>query len=347
VGRLRVGVIGIGFGQQVHVPAFRADRRCEVVALCASSQDRAAAISSRLNIGQSYGDWRRMIRSEEIDAVSIAVPPVIQSEIAIAALEMGKHVFAEKPLASTKAAAVYMTEAAARAARANVIDFEFCEIDEWQKARDILSSGGIGRLRHAAVSWNVETYANKLGLENWKTDVERGGGALNSLASHALFYLDWLVGPVSGVLTRTFRAPDDRRPADSLAVMCLELDAGAAASLSISTHAFLGTGHRVELYGDAGAIVLENSASDYAAGFRLLMGTRESNRLEEVTVNRSWEGCADGRVAPVARLIRRFVDWAIDGRPASPDFKTGLRVQCLLDAARKSSETGCVVRKPF
>ena len=97
---LRVAVIGVGFGQQVHVPAFRADPRCEVTTLCASNEAKAAEIAGRLNVPRASGDWRAVIADSEIDAVSIAVPPCLQSQIALEALEHGKAVFCEKPLAA-------------------------------------------------------------------------------------------------------------------------------------------------------------------------------------------------------------------------------------------------------
>ena len=95
---LRVAVIGVGFGQQVHVPAFRTDSRCEVTTLCASNEAKAAEVATRLNVPHASGDWRAVVADPEIDAVSIAVPPRLQPQIAIAALEHGKSVFCEKPL---------------------------------------------------------------------------------------------------------------------------------------------------------------------------------------------------------------------------------------------------------
>jgi predicted dehydrogenase len=117
-----------------------------------------------------------------------------------------------------------------------------------------------------------------------------------------------------------------------------------AASISISSHAFLGSGHRVEFYGDEGTLVLENKTSDYVRGFRLLHGTRASNRLEVISPGEGLPaGKCDGRIGAVARLVERFVSWVENGIPSRPSFKDGLRVQSLLEAARKSHESGCWV----
>lgn len=347
-GRIRVGIIGIGFGQQVHIPAFQLDGRCEVIAICASTQQRAAEVASRHGVATSFGDWRQMVQDPDIDVIAIATPPSIQAEIATDAISRRKAVFCEKPLAISKAAALGMTVAVEQVGVANMVDFEFPDVEEWRRAKSILDRGDIGNLRHIAVSWNVETYANKLGLKSWKTKVEEGGGALNSFGSHALYYIEWFAGPVKRLSASLFRAPGDQRSGDTLAILCLELESGVAASLSISNHAFLGNGHRVEFYGDEATLVMDNNTSDYVRGFRLLYGTRATNRLEVVySSDHSQVIGGDGRIAAVACIVKRFVDWIVTGVPSTPSFQDGLRVQSLLEAARKSHELGCWVNGPF
>ncbi|MDI6828933.1 MAG: Gfo/Idh/MocA family oxidoreductase [Armatimonadota bacterium] len=345
--KVRLGIIGTGFGQQVHIPAFHSDARCDVAAVCASSLQRASEVAMRQRIAKSFGDWREMVEDPSIDAISIATPPSIQAEIAIAALAHGKAVFCEKPLATSKALALEMVKAAEQAGVANMVDFEFPEIEEWQQARSILNSNGIGNLHHISVLWNVETYANRMGLKSWKTNIEEGGGTLNSFVSHVFYYIEWFAGPVKSLSAKLFHALGDARTADTLAVLCLELESGAAVSLSVSTHAFLGSGHHIEFYGDEGTLVLDNSTPDYARGFRLLYGTRTSNRLEVVcSDDRSEAIKSDGRIPAVARLVKRFIDWIETGIPSMPSFKEGLRVQSLLEAARESHRFGHWVDVP-
>ena len=346
--QVRVGVVGIGFGQHVHVPAFRSDPRCVVTAICASSVERASEVAARLRIEKAFGEWRKMIADPEIDAIAVAIPPSIQAAVAIGALARGKSVFCEKPLAPSRAAALEMVTAAEQASVANMVDFEFPEIEEWRRAKSILDTGGIGNLRHIAISWNVETYANRMKLDSWKARAESGGGTLYSFVSHTFYYLEWFAGPIKKLSARLFRTPDDRRSGDTLAVLCLELHSGAAASLSVSTHAFPGSGHRLEFFGDQGMLVLDNGTSDYVRGFRLLHGTRTSNRLEVVCSGDSSKAASlDGRIAVVARLAGRFLDWVEKGLPSKPSFKEGLRVQSLLEAARKSDGIGCWVDAPL
>jgi predicted dehydrogenase len=115
---------------------------------------------------------------------------------------------------------------------------------------------------------------------------------------------------------------------------------GAAGSLVMSAAAFRGSGHRIDIYGEDGTIVLENDTSDYMRGFRLLLAKRPGPLEEVGSVALEADAWDDGRVLPVSRLARRFINWAQGGPRAVSDFAAGLRVQALLEAARLAHRTG-------
>jgi predicted dehydrogenase len=278
-----------------------------------------------------------MVQDDAVEVVSIATPPSLQSEIAIAVLRIGKPVFCEKPLATSRKDAFEMTCAAGNAGVANMVDFEFPEVGEWQQAKALIEGGSIGDLRHVAVTWNVETYANRNRIDSWKTRAEHGGGTLSTFVSHAFHYLEWIAGRIREVSARLFRLPGDDRSGDSLVSLALQFESGASGTVSVSSAAFPGSGHKVEFYGETGAVWLENTTQDYVRGFRLLHGTRSSGRMKMVRDSGPGGG-PDGRVEAVSRLVRRFADWIETGKPSTPCFRTGLRVQELLDAARRSNE---------
>src|ERR1700687_5662406 len=188
---VRIAVIGAGFGQKVHVPAFRADNRCEVVAMCASMLQSAARAAEQAGIPQSYGDVREMLATAQVDAVAIAVPPAVQPQLVIEAARAGKHVFCEKPLAADKKTAEEALAAVEKAGVTHAMDFIFPEIASWQRARSVLKEGKLGNLRHAALTWRVETYAFAAGLDSWKARHQDGGGAVNNFLPHSLYYLEW------------------------------------------------------------------------------------------------------------------------------------------------------------
>src|SRR5271167_2341818 len=98
---ISVGIVGIGYGQHVLAPAFAADERCQVAAICASTADRAEVVAQRLLIPRALGDWRALVADPEIDVLAIAVPPALQAPLVLAAAAAGKAVFCEKPVAPT------------------------------------------------------------------------------------------------------------------------------------------------------------------------------------------------------------------------------------------------------
>jgi predicted dehydrogenase len=334
-GPVRVGILGVGFGQQVHVPVFRADPRCEVVAICAKSLEHAARVAERLGVPQAYGDAREMLARGQLDAVSIAVPATAQPELVIAAAEAGKHVFCEKPLANDESAAAQALAAVERASVAHAMDFIFPEIGCWQRAHSILQAETLGKLRHAALSWRVETYAFAAGRESWKIRSADGGGTLNNFVSHSLYYLEWLLGPVARVAARlTPRAASG----DARVDVWLEMVSGCPVTVSVAADAFLGSGHRVEIYGDQGTLLLENRTTDYVNGFTLSVATRESRTF-------ATEPCEplphpDGRIGAVGAIARRFVDAILSGAPVKPNLADGVRVQHLIGVVRAADQTG-------
>lgn len=335
-----IGIIGIGFGQYVHIPAFRKDPRCSVLAVCSSNSESAKKVAEVLNIEKYFSDWRQLVHDKDVDAISIAVPPYLQEQIAIEALQAGKHVFCEKPLSSSLSSAKLMSETAKKTNLANLVDFEFPEIPQWQRAKELIDSGQLGNLHYVCISWHLETYANRTQLSSWKTDGRQGGGALNTFASHCFYYIEWLLGPIKKLSATITNSPSDKRDGDTIVVLQLLLESGITVSVSVCTGAFLGAGHCLEFYGDKATLVLNNSTNDYINGFGLLLGDRNSNKLESIACASDWHSAnIDGRIQAVSNLVNRFTDWIIDGSSQNPNFEDGLRVQRLIETAKQSMQT--------
>jgi len=332
---VRIAVIGTGFGQKVHVPAFRADNRCEVVAICASTLQSAARAAEEAGISEAYGDVHEMLTTAQVDAVSIAVPPVVQAQLVIEAAKAGKHVFCEKPLAKDEKTAKEALAAVERAGVTHAIDFIFPEIAAWQKARLMLVEGKLGQLRHAALTWRVETYAFAAGLDSWKTRNQDGGGAVNNFLSHSLYNLEWLLGPFARVATQIL--PRNSRNNSGVETW-FEAESKCSVTVSIANDAFLGSGHRLEIYGERGSLVLSNPTRDYVNGFTLSVGTRDGGSFStELTEPHSG---ADGRVAAVSKIFGRFLDGITSGSLVRPNLTDGLRVQHLIAKVCAADETG-------
>ncbi len=336
-----VGIVGSNYGRLVHLPAFRLDARCKVVALAGRNFARTAEFAKADNVPLAFGNWEQLVEHPEVAVVCIATEPSLQPRIAVRALALGKPVFAEKPIAADVAGAEEMVRAAEASGCMTMVDFNFCEIPGWAKARALLKEGAIGRLRHVEINWNIENYSTRMRLKNWKTSGVDGGGVLGNFVSHCFHYLEWFCGPIAGMSARISGLPDE--PAMETNVgMSMMFRSGAVGNLAVSCASYLGSGHRIEFYGEDGTLMLVNESADYMRGFRLTLGQRParamdvSSPVDEVDL----QFPSDGRIAPVSRLAARFLDGIEHGGPPQSGFREGLRVQALLDTARRANDLG-------
>ena len=339
---IRVGIVGGNYGRTVLLPAFRLDPRCDVVALAGSDAARAEKVAREAGVSRSYGSWRLLAEADDIDVLAIATPPSLQPQIAVRALALGKPVFVEKPLAADLAGARAMLSEAQASDRPAAVDFEFTQLPAWRQAKAMLDSGAVGGLRHVVVTWQVETYATRMRLDNWKTSREQGGGALANLASHGLHYLEWFCGPITALSARASGLPGESTPSESMVALAMSFASGACGSLSVSTASYLGSGHRLEFYGEDGALVLANPTTRYMRGFTLHYARRPAAALATVSVASDPRdiGDLDDRIAPVSRLAATFLDAIEQGKAVSPGLQEGYRVQWLIEAARRAHDRG-------
>jgi predicted dehydrogenase len=259
---IRVGIVGSNFGRAVLLPAFRADPRCEVVALAGRDAQKTDGLAREAGVARAFKTWTELVEDGGIDAVAIATPPALQPDIAIQALQAGKAVFLEKPLAATLAQADVLLDQARKSKRPAMIDFEFPELPAWQRAKALIDEGAIGALRHVVVSWQVENFATRMRLKSWKTNGDDGGGVLGNFVSHCFHYLECFCGPLANLSAQLFGLPSDRNGTEATVALTGEFASGAGLSLSMSAASYLGSGHRIEFYGEDGTLMLVNATAD-------------------------------------------------------------------------------------
>ena len=290
-------------------------------------------MADRLDIPHAFGDWRAVIASPEVGAVSIAVPPALQPEIAIAAARAGKHVFCEKPLALSHVDARTMLDAVSASGVANAIDLEFAELPAYRAAEQLLRSGQLGRISAVALTWLVRTRSRP--ADSWKEHVESGGGALGGFAAHAIYLVERLFSPVVRLSSpsASVGGVGSRIGAE------LELTGGLHARLTIATDADPATGHRLEAQGVDGRLVVENRGPDHVRGFTVRVASGMTGPETELPLMELSVG-GDARVAAVAPIASRFVAAALGGPAVLPGIAEGVRVQRVLDALRVAPADG-------
>lgn len=190
---LRVGVVGLGFAGTTHTRAYQQVPGVEVVALAGLEADRLAVMGAEYNIPHLYADWQDLMARDDLDVVSVCTPNFLHAPIAIAALEGGRHVLCEKPLARTSAEAEAMVQAATRAGRVLHTAFNHRERGDVQTLKRFIEEGVLGHIYYAKASWMRRTGIP--GVGSWFTSKEMaGGGPLIDLGVHVLDQALYLLG---------------------------------------------------------------------------------------------------------------------------------------------------------
>src|SRR3990167_1154418 len=332
---LRVGIIGIGFGQHVLLPAFRLVSGIEVFAIAATSLERAEKVATSKNIPRAYASWQNIVKDSDLDALVIAVPPGIQQDIIATALLQNKHLFCEKPLGlSPEQTKKFAFEADCRHL-AHMIDFEFCTIPAWQAARHFIRSGSLGELKSGILSWQVETYAHRMKLDHWKIRSEEGGGVLLQFVSHVLYNLEWLCGRIAEI----FMTYTPSSSADTAAHGIIKFENNLVVSICVGSASYCGSGHRVEIYGEQGSFQLTNDTSDFFNGFNFIPFEKEAKTFSAEKIQSLVNFKGDSRVEAVTILARRFAHWIRTGECQEPSFHQGHRVDLLIRACQSSHQS--------
>lgn len=188
---LRVGVIGIGWAGETHLKSYLQLPDVQVLALAGLEEDRLASLGEMYNVPHLYPDYQEVIIRDDLDAVSVCAPNHLHAVIAIAALEQGKHVLCEKPLARSGSEAEEIVQAAVNAHRVLKVVFNHRARHDVQVLKRYLESGELGRIYHVKASWMRRNGIP--GLGSWFTKKGMaGGGPLIDLGVHVLdlaFYL--------------------------------------------------------------------------------------------------------------------------------------------------------------
>ena len=215
---LRVGMIGYAFMGAVHAHAWRSAHRFfslpmipELNVLAGRDEAAVRAAAERLGFASVETDWHRVIERDDVDLVDICAPGNMHHEIAIAALNAGKHVLCEKPLANSVAEAEAMTAAATEAARHGVYamcGYTYRRTPALALAKELIDEGRIGTVRHVRAQYLQDWLSDANAPMTWRLDkTKSGSGALGDIGAHIIDTAQWLTGtPITGVsgLLKTF-----------------------------------------------------------------------------------------------------------------------------------------------
>lgn len=320
----KIAIIGRGWGSRAQAPAFQ-EAGLDVIAVAGSDRD-----------------WHELIESDA-DLISITVPPLQHAEMAIAALEAGKHVLSEKPTARDVAEAQRMLDSARRhPSQLALIDHELRFTPAFLAARDEVRN--LGGIRYIEMRYSSASRGDRSRGWNWWSNAEQLGGVLGAVGSHFADAVRFLTGEdvvaVQATLETIIKERSGRAvTSDDMSVVNLRLSGGALAFMSLSAIAS-GSDEpsTITIYGEKAALRLVNEEL-------LRNGTPIAGNDLVKRPGNTMGGAFGSGTLYLGRALKRALDDG-DGTALAPaaTFEDGLEQQRVLDAARAShAKDGCWV----
>lgn len=375
---LGIAMVGHAFMGAAHSQAWRVaprffdlPARPVMAVLCGRDPDRTRAAAERLGWAESVTDWKSVLDRDDVHVVDICTPGDTHAEIAVAALDAGKHVLCEKPMANSVAEAVAMAEAADRAARRGVcamVGFSYRRVPALGLARDLVAQGRLGRIHHVRAQYLQDWIVDPAAPLSWRLDKEKAGsGALGDIGAHIVDATQFILGDTISEVMGTLVTFVPERPlasahsglsgtaatgrtgpvtVDDAALFLARFTGGVLGSFEATRFA---NGRknalRIEVNGSAGSLAFDfedmnvlqffDGAEDSAvAGFRRIVVTEPAHPY----VGAWWPaGHGLGYEHAFTHQAVDFVRAVAEGTDPAPSFADGLQVQRVLAAVEDSA----------
>ena len=337
---LKIGVIGCGKIAQVrHIPEYAANENCELVAFYNPTASRAEDMAKKYG-GKVYESVDELLSDESIDAVSVCSANYSHAEITVKALNAGKHVLCEKPMATTLADCEKMVEAARKSGKRLMIGQNQRLAKAHVKAKELIDEGLIGSVvtfRTAFGHGGPETWSIKPGNDTWFFDKSKAVmGVMADLGIHKTDLLRYLLGQEVVKTTARLMTLDKKGPdgeligVDDNAICIYETSGGASGTMTVSWTHYGAEDNSTVLYGTKGIMRIYDDP-EHSIVVILKSGEKLCYDVEQIQTN-------DNQTA--SGVIDEFIEAVTEGRPSILDAEGVLGSMKAVFASIESSETG-------
>lgn len=347
---LRVGVIGLGFAGETHLKSYLQLPNIEAVALAGLEEDKLAQLGATYKVPHLYRDYEDLLARDDLDIISVCTPNYLHAPIAIAALEAGRHVLCEKPLARSGSEAAAIVDAATKAQRVLHVAFNHRQRGDVLTLKRYIDAGSMGQIYHAKASWMRRSGIPSMG--SWFTNKDMaGGGPLIDLGVHvldlALYLLDEPkvttvsaatyaeIGPrgLGGSATANKQIVGGGFEVEDLATAFLRLANGATLLLEASwaTYSSAGDDFGVTLYGTEGGAEIKVKNYGWEDTLRIYIDVADVPAEVHPRI-----GKGEGHLA----VVRDFIAAIRSGDWAAHNGSAGLRRAQIIDACYASALQG-------
>lgn len=342
---LRLGIIGAGVVGQLRAEAARSLREVVVTAIADPDEARAQQVARPVG-AEVFTDYRRLLDTAGIDGVLVCTPVPLHEEIAVAALESGKHVLCEKPLASSVAGCQRILAAAATAGRRLAVGFNHRYYPSIKYLKRVIDEGRIGVIDHLRVFGGHEGLAQFRADWMYRGELS-GGGAMMDLGLHVTDLVRFLLGEIQQVYGATTNRVWRVEGSEDNALVLMKSAHGVGVTYQATWSEWRGYRLWLEAYGHLGMV-----RAQYAPTLSLLItrpaaGARRRRELKLYAGTNVAEKLFGWQRTARAAFAEELGDFPalIEGRPVPlADGLAGLRSVEIAHAAYESSRRGEPVR---
>ncbi len=370
-----VGMVGFGFIGKVHAHAYRSLQLFydpppvipRLVGVCTTRPETASRAVEQGGFEFGATEFDDLLARDDIHVIDVATPNHFHRHQVIAALEAGKHVYCDKPLAVSLAEATDIAAAARRHPElTHGMAFHCRFVPATMRARQLVDGGAIGRVYHFRAAYLHSGYEDPLRPMSWRLSKEAGGGALSDLGSHIVDLMAWLVGPYRAVQARmeTFirerprsEGARERVPVEVDDYVCFQarMEGGALGFVEASRFA-TGTQDQLEfaLFGEKGALRFDLMSPNWLLfydatepggdlggerGFKMIECVQRYPKPSALPSPKLGVGWMRYHV----HAIYDFLAAVAEGRLGAATLFDGAYVQAVDEAVRQSAATGTEV----
>ncbi|MED1123079.1 Gfo/Idh/MocA family oxidoreductase [Bacillus atrophaeus] len=337
--KIKVGVIGCGsIAQYRHLPEYHMNKQAEIIAVCDSNQQRSNKVAGQFG-AKAYVNYKELLASGAIDAVSVCTPNYLHAPISIAALKSGLHVLCEKPMATSKEEAEAMIEASKETGKKLMIGHNQRFVSSHQKARQLIKSGEIGKI------YSFRSTFGHSGPEGWSADGKESWffkkdkafiGALGDLGVHKTDVIRHILGEEIievGAFVET--SAKDFANVDDNAVCVLKTESGIIGTLAASWNYKGKEDNSTIIYGEKGVLRLEDHPT-YSLIAQYATGEVTNYELGKIQSNDD-----DGQFN--SQTIDQFINAIVEDKKPAVSGEEGLKSLSVILAALESNKTKQIV----
>ncbi|MBW3041786.1 Gfo/Idh/MocA family protein [Prochlorococcus marinus] len=354
--RIRIAIAGLGFGESVHIPASLSNENIELVGLWHPRQDRLEEACKKHNLC-AYETWNGLVNDPKIEGIIIATPPAPRFELAIQAIQAGKHLLLEKPTCLNAYEVMELQRNALKKNLQIAVDYEYRAVPLFMQAKRIIDEKKLEEPYFLKLDWLMSSRANPDRPWNWYSDENSGGGVLGALGTHAFDMIHWLIGPtysLSSINSTSIKErfcplskTTKRVTSEDVSISQLQIKSIhnnlIPCQINLSAVTKQSKGFNLEIYGKNGTLILSSdNQKDYVHGFGLWFShkgevLKNIQPDSDLAFSKIW---TDGRIAPVARIQNWWAQSIKDGTPVIPGLVEGLASQKVCDKVKESNLNG-------